>query len=621
MKKQILCMLAVILTTSGLMTALTSCSSDDDKANNVVLTPGPLAEQIEGIWFCNYEAKGTIADAQTKEAKEYSHVIETYQFKKDGSSKWNRYYFIGGYSKAVTELGGGDGSLGSFDYATQADGTITVKLKGSDKVDDSRKDAYTPQQRTLRLTDSKLKSEGLGGKAIEFVRDTIELGGISEQWIDMLYSGGNSSGNTQEIDTDVSDVKYTILKDKAMTFFDILGNMIDSPKKDPLLVAAIAEKQKENAKARAATRGIDHTTLAPSGYRTVDFTYESIDEAGKPVTLSGRAVWGVHMLVDGYSEIKPNYILLTPHFTITDNYECPTSGRTPENLLMVGDRLIIMPDYLGFGVTKDRVQPYVIHDLCARNSIDALRAGYKVFRDLSGVSLENDWSLYVAGVSQGAGNALAIHKWLDTHLDFADRWRFKYSYCGAGPYSPRITFEEYFKQKKLVYPVVMPITIKAMLASYPDILGKWKEEEFFSDSYLKRKSEIDMMINSKEYTSDEINEFIFSIYPHTGETDIKGGEEVYLADMLSDDALNTESELCQKLFECLDKNDLTTGWALTHPIHLYHAKNDMIVSYANAEAVKAAFPDKTEIKGTPLGNEDHIATCLLWLLSIAAGDW
>jgi len=81
-------MLAAILTACGLMTALTSCNSDDDKANNVVLTPGPLAEQIEGIWFCNYEAKGTIADAQTKEAKEYSHVIETYQFKKDGSSKW-----------------------------------------------------------------------------------------------------------------------------------------------------------------------------------------------------------------------------------------------------------------------------------------------------------------------------------------------------------------------------------------------------------------------------------------------------------------------------------------------------------------------------------------------------
>ena len=288
---------------------------------------------------------------------------------------------------------------------------------------------------------------------------------------------------------------------------------------------------------------------------------------------------------------------------------------------MVGDRLLIMSDYLGFGVTKDRVQPYVIHDLCARNNIDALRAGYKVFRDLSDVSLENDWSLYVAGVSQGGGNALAVHKWLDTHLDFADRWRFQYSYCGAGPYSPRITFEEYFKQKKLVYPMVMPVTIKAMLASYPDILGKWKEEDFFSDSYLKRKSEIDMMVNSKEYTADEINKFIFSIYPHTDEAGIAGGKEVYLADILSDDALNTESELCRKLFECLDKNDLTTGWTPTHPIHLYHGKKDMIVSYANAEAVKAAFPDKTEIRNSPLGNEDHIGTCLFWLLSIASGNW
>ncbi len=289
-------------------------------------------------------------------------------------------------------------------------------------------------------------------------------------------------------------------------------------------------------------------------------------------------------------------------------------------MMMSGNRLLIIPDYEGFGVTKDRVQPYIIHDLCAQQCIDALKAGYKIFRDKASIPLMDDFTLSVAGVSQGGGNALAIHKWLDTHADFADRWRFDFSYCAAGPYSPRITFEKYFEQKKLVYPVVMPVVIKAMIASYPDILGKWKEEDFFSDSYNAKKDVIDLMVNSKEYTSDEINDYIFDMYPHEGEKDIKSRKEIWLTDILSADALNRESELCKALFVCLDKNDLTKGWTPIHPIHLYHGKGDQIVSYANAEAVMKAFPDKTDLS-SPSMNDDHIGTSLQWLMSIVFNTW
>lgn len=239
---------------------------------------------------------------------------------------------------------------------------------------------------------------------------------------------------------------------------------------------------------------------------------------------------------------------------------------------------------------------------------------------MASVPLEGDFTLSVAGVSQGGGNALAIHKWLDTHPDFAERWRFDFSYCAAGPYSPRITFEKYFEQKKLVYPVVMPVVIKAMRAAYPDILGKWSEEDFFSESYLQKKEIIDLMVDSKEYTSDEINEYIFNMYPHTGEQDIQGGKEIWLSDIVSSDIMNLESDLCKALFECLDKNDLTQGWTPIHPIHLYHGKNDDIVSYANAQAVKQAFPDKANLK-SPLANDGHIGTSLQWLMTIVFNTW
>ena len=110
------------------------------------------------------------------------------------------------------------------------------------------------------------------------------------------------------------------------------------------------------------------------------------------------------------------------------------------------------------------------------------------------------------------------------------------------------------------------------------------------------------------------------MYPHEGEKDIQGGKEIWLSDILSPEILNFESDFCQALFECLDKNDLTKGWTPIHPIHLYHGKNDDIVSYANAEAVMKAFPEKADLK-SPQTNDDHIGTSLQWFISIVFNTW
>jgi len=167
----------------------------------------------------------------------------------------------------------------------------------------------------------------------------------------------------------------------------------------------------------------------------------------------------------------------------------------------------------------------------------------------------------------------------------------------------------------------MPLTLKAMMAAYPEILGKWKEEDFYSKTFIQHKAVIDQMVNSKEYATNEINEYIFSIFPHKGDKNVKGGEEVLLSDILSKEALDRNSELCKKLFECLDKNDLTKGWTPTHPIHLYHGKSDLIVSYANAEAVVEAFPSMATLKTIPWGCDGHIGSCLAFMKNIVFGTW
>lgn len=428
-----------------------------------------------------------------------------------------------------------------------------------------------------------------------------------------------SAANYEELAADVANVKYQVTSDRKAQTGEVFMNFLKGSDCDPAVEAFVNQLRSEAEQQQNGSSLTRSATPEPTfAYRYIDFNYESIDEQGKPVTLSARVCWGMTL---GGKEISPKYMALCPHSTIGSNYEAPTKDGSLENALLQGDRLLIMPDYLGYGASKDRVHPYINHDLCTRNSIDALKAGYKVFADMSKVSMNPEWKLYVIGCSQGGANSLAIHKWLDTHLDFAQRWRFEYSYCACGPYSPVVTFQEYFKQKKLDYPIVLPLTLKAMFAAYPEILGKWKEEDFYSETYLKHKIVIDYMISSKEYAANAINKEICKMFPHKGEAGIKNGEQVWLTDILNPELVNQNSEMSKALFQCLDKNDLTKGWQPVHPIHLYHGKSDTFVSYANSEAVMAAFPDMATLDTSLAGTDGHLITCAKWMAKIKIGCW
>ena len=48
----------------------------------------------------------------------------------------------------------------------------------------------------------------------------------------------------------------------------------------------------------------------------------------------------------------------------------------------------------------------------------------------------------------------------------------------------------------------------------------------YSETYLQHKSDIDLMISSKEFSANTINSVIFQMFPHTGETGIKPGEQI-----------------------------------------------------------------------------------------------
>lgn len=632
-------MTVTILTLCGLCSALTACSSNDDTPET---DNNPLATQLNGCWWSQHDVGGTVTvDGGT--TKTYTKKLQVCRFGADGKAEWMKLLLDkdGGIVKAY-------GAITTYDedgkvlnempdilhYTSTADGAITMQMQTASAL------PSLPNSWQLKYQNGIISGTD-DGTAYELTPATAQMEKIltlysREVWLaenDADLSGANGDYDAL-LAPDLEGVKYEIIRDTAMWKFDILSNVYSAMTLDHDIAAELekmrneAEKPLDLTKRSARSAGMTRSTYdpkvawIPSGFRYVDYTYESVDEQGNPVTLSSRVCWGVMMGVGSYYfEFRPCDLVLCAHSTIADDLQAPTKDGSIETLLLQGDRVLILPDYLGFGASKDRVHPYINHDLCARHCIDALKAGYKVFSDRCGFPLHPDWKFYLIGDSQGGANMLATQKWIDTHGDFADRWRFQYSYCAVGPYSPRITFEKYFEQKVLDYPVVLPLTLKAMFAAYPDILGKWKEDDFYSETYLQHKSDIDLMISSKEFSANTINSVIFQMFPHTGETGIKPGEQIYMTDIVNPEVCDMNSEKCKALFQCFERNDLTKGWTPTHPIHLYHDKGDTYVSYANSEAVVEAFPDKATLKEPDHVYADHIKTCVFWMLSVAFGLW
>ena len=350
------------------------------------------------------------------------------------------------------------------------------------------------------------------------------------------------------------------------------------------------------------------------GFRKITYRYPSTDVKGNPITLSSAAFWLGYFADGVWSNLSPENICLMEHYTITSDAETPSNAFALE-MFMTGNTLTIMPDYIGYGATKELPHPYLNHDVCAINSIDALTAGYALFSDSVASGMSQDWKLYLAGASQGAANAIAVHKHMDTNPELAAKWNFTSSNCSSGPYSPVVTIDKYLTDGKVTYPVVFPLVMKTMFDSYPEIMNRFTEDMAYSQNYLAVKAEIDSMIAGKEHNTAAINQVFMGKVRKTVDANL-ADNEIYLVDILSPEMLNKESALCKTLYLCLEKNDLTKGWTPVHPMKLHYSPLDAVVPQENSLAIQEAFGSdvvKLEQSSTPA---DHTTTCSLWMVDL-----
>ena len=138
------------------------------------------------------------------------------------------------------------------------------------------------QQAESGSAEQKIYGKGIGGTDIAFERDTVGLAVIFDKWNDYLHMGGSGYMHILRLDPDVDDVEYTVTQDVQRDIDATLKAILGDVNTMSAITNAVIEELKENGMPTATTGAL--TTL-PTGYRSVDYTYESVDELGKPIVM------------------------------------------------------------------------------------------------------------------------------------------------------------------------------------------------------------------------------------------------------------------------------------------------------------------------------------------------
>ncbi|HOG25499.1 MAG TPA: hypothetical protein PLM86_04855, partial [Bacteroidales bacterium] len=176
--------------------------------------------------------------------------------------------------------------------------------------------------------------------------------------------------------------------------------------------------------------------------RITAISYNTIDPLGNPVVSSGIIMRPLNR--------KPRGVL---HFLPSANIDKFGSGSDAliifEGVLSFLGYIVIIPDLLGNGVTKDTLEsPFLMADNTGRVAYDMHRAAIEYFPGITGSPLQKHIS--IGGYSMGGSSALALVRHIEKEQPediIIDR-----AIIGGGIYDMNVAFEEFAKTGYAQYP-------------------------------------------------------------------------------------------------------------------------------------------------------------------------
>lgn len=258
--------------------------------------------------------------------------------------------------------------------------------------------------------------------------------------------------------------------------------------------------------------------------------------------------------------------------------------------------LVLEPDYIGFGDSADKMQTYLAHHLIARNCVDALLTTMEMAPG-KGISFLGAGGTYVLGYSQGGGNALAVTRYITKELDSSQKELIclKNTFCGAGPYDPKATFDHWVESDSLSLSAVLPMVLFGHKEVYPDLYKNIEVERYFSQEYVNTGVIRDIRNHNLDLMSAMADDAKFA-WPDQG-NDVPM-PWVRTSVLMSTEAADKKSAIMQSVYTSLAMEDVTNDWTPETPVTFFASRTDNVVPFVNTslayDRLKAKAPSMVQ---------------------------
>ncbi len=317
--------------------------------------------------------------------------------------------------------------------------------------------------------------------------------------------------------------------------------------------------------------------------KIVSIVYNTLDPKGQPILASG-AIFFPAANVD-YERLGT---IMALHYTYGANYEVPSQKMgVTEGLFSLFGYIVVAPDYIGYGASRDRVHPYYDVGTTGQVSADMLLAAKEYF---ASISRKMPHKTTVMGYSQGGQASLAFLKFVETQPLYQDAFVIDQVFAGGGAYDLIKSYDTFVQKDYSSQPVTIPLLILGL--NYGDSLNL-DLSLMFSGTLLSHYQD---WILSKNYTTDQVSTMM-------GETK--------LTRIMAPEAFDTTNPNTQKFRRSLRNNSLivygkVTNWAPKAKVTLLHATKDTIVPYENTESAYEAFlAAGCNVTKHDIPNKDH----------------
>lgn len=284
-------------------------------------------------------------------------------------------------------------------------------------------------------------------------------------------------------------------------------------------------------------------------------TYLGRDIDGSPLTLSGK------LLIPRDGAIK-NMVIVS-HYTIGSNRECPSESFPLEGILAAKGYAVVMADYIGYGVTVQRIHPYM-HVFSTASSVIDMALAVKPYLESIGRKPESE-EVYLMGYSQGGSTTLGVMREIQRY--YSDRLPVRKVFAGGGPYDLAATYDTAMEEDHTDIPCAIPMIVQGI--NEGEHLGL-DLADFFQPKLLENYRE---WINSKQYTVGEIDKLI--------------GARA-LSEIMTPTGRDRTSPKTASLYRALMFNSVL-NFIPAYPIYLFHSMDDGTVPFINAMRAEEYF--------------------------------